>query len=157
MSLHHNGRERTGWTNILAGTTANAGLLVDGGHIWRLVVPLIEGYHFDGSRRTMARAVATLHSIGHRHAILLDEHGMTYLYRRFLVLVNKFDGSRRTHLTTTRTLRTAMAALVRHLRQHQVQQVTTGTQHVVRALRHTQQATRTMLGKMLERQRTRRC
>ena len=144
MSLDHDCREGTGRTHIFTSSATNAGLFVHSGNPGRFLILLIQRHHLNSTSRTMARAVTTLHTIGHSHTILLDENRMAYLRRRFLFLVNRLDGTGRTHLTAACTLRTAMAPLIRHLRQHQVQQVSRGTQHVVWTLRHTQLAGATL-------------
>ena len=79
VSFDHNRRERTGWTNILTGTTAYASLLVDGWYVGGLLVVLIQWHHLDGTSWAVAGTVTAFHPIGYRYAVLLDEYGMTYL------------------------------------------------------------------------------
>ena len=134
MPLHIDGREGTRRTDILTGTTADAGRFVDSRHHGRLLVVRIERHHLDGARRTMAGTVATIHLVCQHHTVLLDPNGMTNLDGGFLWFVDELDGSGRTNLRTACTLRTAVTMLVRHLRQHQVHQVGRGTKHVVGTL-----------------------
>ena len=75
---------------------------------------------------------------------------MTYLDRCLHILVNQFDGTCRTDLRTTGTLRTAVTMLVRHHRQHQVHQVRRRAQHLVRTFRDTELTARTMLSEVVE-------
>ena len=156
MSLNVDSGERTSGTNILAGTAAYTGFLVDDRHHGRLLVILVEHHHLNGSCWAVAGTVATLHAVGDRHTVLLDPHGMAYLDRRLLGLVYLDDGSCGTDFRTTCTLRTAVTALIRHHRQHQVHQIAAGAEHLIGALRHTKLATRAVLGKMIKGERTRR-
>ena len=112
MPLDHNCRERTGWANIFTGTAANAGLLIDGGYPGRLFIVFVQGNHLDGSGRTVAFTVTTLHAVGHGHTVLLDKDGMTYLDGRFLVTVYQMESPSRTNLRATCTFRAAEASFV---------------------------------------------
>ena len=80
MAFDEDGGERTGRTQVFACATTDATALVDRGNEGRIVVFLIEWYHLYRTYRTMAGTVATLYLIVHRHAILLDKHGMPNLY-----------------------------------------------------------------------------
>ena len=80
VTLNDDGRERTGRTDIFTSTTADADLLIDGRYPWRLVVILVQLYHFDGTRRTVAGTVAAVHTVAHRHTVLLNPHGVAYLH-----------------------------------------------------------------------------
>lgn len=80
MAFDEDGGERTGRTQVLACATTDATALVDRGNEGRIVVFLIEWYHFYRTYGAMAGTVATLYLIVHRHAILLDKHGMPDLY-----------------------------------------------------------------------------
>ena len=157
MSFNDNGREGTRWTDILTGATADTDVLVDSRHHGRLVIIRIRRHHLNGSRRTVARTVAALHTIRQRHAVLLDPHGMANLNRRLLNIIERFDSTRRTDIGAARTLWTAIAALVRHRGLHQVHQVGRGTEHMVRTLRHTELAPRTARSEVGEGTRARRC
>ena len=126
VSFDNDGREGTRRTDILTGAAADASLFVDGRHHGRLLVVLVEHHHLDGSRRTVAGTVATLHAVGQRHAILLNPHGVTDMNSTLLGFVERHDGTGRTNLRTARTLRTTIATLVGHDGQHQMQQVRRG-------------------------------
>ena len=128
------GREGSRRTDVLTGTTTNTGCLVDGRHHRRLLVILIKRHHLDSSSWTVTGTVAARHLVGDGHTVFLNPNGMTDLDRRLLNLVDQFDGSCRTYLGATCTLRTAMTTLIRHDGQHQVHQVAAGTEHLIRTL-----------------------
>ena len=77
MSFHIDGTEGAGRTEVLAGTATDATLGVDNGYLHRMLVGGITGHHLDGSRRTMAGAVAALHPVGQRNTVFPDPYGMT--------------------------------------------------------------------------------
>ena len=134
MSLDVDGREGTRRTDVLTGSAANAGSLVDSRNHGRLLVILVKGYHLDGTSGTMTGTVATLDFVGDGHAVLLDPYGMTYLDRGFLVLVDFHYSTCRTDFRAARTLRTAVPQFIRHDRQHQVHQVAAGAEHLIRTV-----------------------
>lgn len=70
--------ERTCGTKVLACPATDATLSVYHRNLGRLIVIGINMHHKDGSRRTVARTVATFNSIGNRQTILLNPYGMTY-------------------------------------------------------------------------------
>ena len=117
------GAEGTRGTQILAGSTAYATTLVDGRDVGRLFVVGVARNHIDGTRRTVARTVAALHTIADSHTVLFDEYGVTNLGGCFQLMCQGLDGASGANLRTSVTLRTAVAALVRHRWHHQVQQV----------------------------------
>ena len=121
-------------TQILTSTAANADFGIYNRYLQRCLVILVRRNHHYCSRRTMACAVSTLNIVGKRNTVLLNPHGMANLDRRLLNLVDQFDGSCRTYLGATCTLRTAMTTLIRHDGQHQVHQVATGTEYLIGAL-----------------------
>ena len=112
VTLNIDSRERTRRTNILTGTTTDAGSLVDGGNQRRLLVVLIKLHHLDSTRRTMTGTVTTLHLVCQHHTVLLDPYGMTNLDGRFLYGRDRLDGTGRTYLRAAATLRSAKATLV---------------------------------------------
>ena len=154
MPLDIDSREGTRRTDILTGSAADAGSIVDGGNHGRLLAIGIQRHHLNGSRGTMAGTVAALHLISQHHAVLLDPHGVTYLDGRLLIFIDGLDSTSRADLRTARTLRTTMAPLIGHLWQHQVHQVARRTEHIVRTLRDTELTARAMLGKMVKRERS---
>ena len=86
-------REGTRRTQIFAGSAANAAGLVDGRDVGRLLVVRIAGNHLDGSHRTVACTVATLHTVVDGHTVLLDEHGVTNLRGSLQFVRQGFDGT----------------------------------------------------------------
>ena len=120
MAFYIDGREGTRRTNILTGTAADTGRLVDSGNQGRLLIVLVERHHLDGSRRTVAGTVAALHLISQHYTVLLNPNSMPNLNRTLLYIVEWLDGSRRTDLRTACTLRTAVTFLIRHGGLHQM-------------------------------------
>jgi hypothetical protein len=114
------GREGTRRTQILAGSTANAAGFVDGRDIGRLLVIRIARNHLNGSHRTVACTVATLHTIVDGHTVLLDKHGVTYLCGSLVLSLDGQNGTSGTNLRTTVALRATIATLVRHRGHHQM-------------------------------------
>ena len=88
----------------------------------------------------MPLTVVAGHAVGVNHAVVGDPHRMAHLRRRFLRKVRKADSIRGAHLGTPGALRTAVAALVRHLGFHQHRQPPRRTQHLIRTDRHAQLA-----------------
>ena len=78
MPLNVYRTERTRRTQVLACSATDATLSVDDRNLRRLFVLGIHVYHQYGSRRTVARTVATFNTIGNRQTILLNPYGMTY-------------------------------------------------------------------------------
>ena len=149
VPLHVDGTEWFRRTEILARSASDATAQVDGRELWRSLVVRVCRNHHDGSRRTVAGAVATFHSIGEDDAILLRPHRMTYLNARFIFLLDRFDGTGRTNLAASVALWSAIASLIRHRWLHQVHQISARTEHVVRTLRYTELASRAMLRHVL--------
>ena len=79
-----NGREGAGGTEVLAGSAAYAFGFVDSGNISAQLVVGIQGHHLYGSRGAVARAVVAVDMVVDRYAVLLNPHGMTYLYAGFI-------------------------------------------------------------------------
>ena len=86
----------------------------------------------------MAGAVAAAHAVGEGQTVLAYPHGMSYVNGGLVGRRNLTDGSRGTHLAATAALRSAVAALERHLGLHEIAEARGGTQHVVGTGRHTQ-------------------
>ena len=148
MPFHIDGAEGTGRTEVLASTATDTTLGVDNGYLHRMLVGSITGHHLDGSCRTMAGTIATIHPISQGYAVFPHPNGMTDTGGRFLFTGNGTDGIRRTHIGTAGTLGTTVAPLIRCLGLHQPRQVTAGTQHTIGTGRDTQLTGRAMLGKM---------
>ena len=145
VPLHVDGTEWFRRTEVLARSASDATAQVDGRELWRSLVVRVCRNHHDGSRWTVTGTVATFHPIGEDDAILLRPHRMTNLYARLVFLLDRFDGTGRTHLAASVALWSAIASLVRHRWLHQMHQVGARTKHVVRTLRYTELASRAML------------
>ncbi len=156
VTFHIDGTEWTGWTEVLAGSAADAIGFVDGWDIYASGVVLVERNHFDGSRWTMAFTVSAIHTVRHRNTVLLDPHGMTDLCRTFVFHRDRSDGTSRTHFRALRAFRSAIATLVARSGLHERQQIRGRTEHAIRTSRHTQLASRAVLCHVLSRERTRR-
>ena len=123
MPLYIDSREWPGGTYIFTGTTTNATALVDGRYRGRKVVFFIRRHHHDSTCRAVTGAVATLHTVGDGHAVLLDPYRMTYLNTGFHVTVDGFDGTCGTYIGAMRALWTTISAFVAHHGLHKVHQV----------------------------------
>ena len=95
VSLHVDGTEWASGTEILAGTASDATLHIDHWYSDRGLILWVGRHHQDGSRRTVAGAVATLDVVSHRDAILLHPNGMADAGGRLVCLSNWLDGSSR--------------------------------------------------------------
>ena len=98
MSFYMNSRKGTHRTQILAGSTANAGVFVDSRNRGRQFVVRVRGNHLYGSRRTVACAVATLCLACSGDTEISSHHGVAYLYARLFLFVNEMECASRTHL-----------------------------------------------------------
>ena len=114
VSFDVNRAERTRRTQVFARSATYAACLVDGRYFQRMLVVGVERHHCDCPSGTMACAVAALHAVCQRHAVLLNPHRMAYLHSRLLRPCDRFDCSRRTNLAALGALRAAISALVRH-------------------------------------------
>ena len=101
-----NRAEWAGGAEVLAGTAADALVLIDGGHLMAFVVN-----HLDGSRGAMTGAVAARNAIGQNNAVVLHPNGMADMDSGLLLTGNGLDGTSGTNLAASRTFRTAIAAL----------------------------------------------
>ena len=123
MTFYIDGRERTGGTNIFAGTTTDTDVHVNRGNPRRLLILFVKSNHRDGTSRTMTGTVAAIHAIADGNTVLLDPNGMANLDAGLLNVVKGFDGSCRTDIGTTCTLWTAEALLIAHGGKHEVHKV----------------------------------
>ena len=144
VPFYINGTERTCRTKILASPATDTTFHIHNRNLQRIRIICIGRNHRNRSRRTMPGTVATRHLIPKWYAILLYPHGMTNLDGRLLCLVNFQNGSGGTYFGTARTLRTAVAAFVRHVRLHESIQRMRRTEHFVRTSRHAKLAGRAM-------------
>ena len=156
MPFDVNRAERAARTKILACSAADAALLVHGGDKRRIRVIRILMHHVNGSRGTVACAVAAIHAVGIDDAVVGDPHGMADLRRRLLGRRDRTDSPRGTHFGTLRTFGPAVAALVRHFGLHQGHQLAGGAQHLIGARHHTQLTPGTVRRQVAGRQRSRR-
>ena len=92
----------------------------------------------------MAFAVAAAYAIGQHNAILFHPNSMTYMDTCLFFPGNWLDGSSGANLAATGAFGTAVAALKRHHRLHEVLQVGGGTQDIVRTARYAELASRAM-------------
>ena len=132
IAFYINCAERAGRAEVLAGTAADAAVLVHSRHFHRAVWTFVV-HHLDGSRRAVAFAVAAADAIGQHHAVFFHPDGVADMDACLFFSCDGFDGSSRTHLAASRTFRTTIAAFKRHDRLHEVHQVGGGTQNIVRA------------------------
>lgn len=149
MPLYVDGTEWLGRTKILARSATDATALVDGRELRRVLILRICRNHHDGSRRTVAGAVAAFHTIGEDDAVLLRPHCMTNLYARLILLLDRLDGTGRTNLAASVALWSAVATFIRHRRLHQLHQVCARAKYVVRTFCHTELTSRTVLRHVL--------
>lgn len=85
MSFYVDGTERTGGTEILAGSATNAALCIDNRNLHRFGIVGIGRYHEDSSRRAVAGTVATFYTVGQGNTVLLHPYGMTDTGRAFVL------------------------------------------------------------------------
>ena len=110
IPFHINRAKRSGRAEVLAGTAADAFVLVHGRHLYSAVWPFVV-YHLDGSSRAMTCAVATTDVVGQHNAIFLDPNGMPRMDNGLFLSRNGLDGTRRTYLAAAGAFGTAVAAL----------------------------------------------
>ena len=119
ISFHINRAKRSGRAEVFAGTAADAFVLVHGRHlyfpVWSFIV-----YHLDGTCRAVACAIAATHTIGQYDAIIFNPNGMTHMDTSFFLTGNGLDGTSGADLAASRAFGTAIAALKRHRRLHEV-------------------------------------
>jgi hypothetical protein len=149
-----NSGEGTSGTQVLASTTADALGFVDRRDVGAELIIRIKGHHLNGSRRTMARAVATFHAINDGDTILLNPYSVPYLDAGFLFVADRTNGSGGADFRTASAFRTTIASFVAHLRLHEGHQSGAGTQDTIGTLGYTELTTRAMLRQVLCRERT---
>ena len=132
IPFHINRAERSGGAEVLAGAAADAGVFIDGRHLHRAVRALVV-HHRDGSRGTVAGAVAAADTVGEDHTVLFDPHGMTDMLHGLFFPRDGLDGAGGADLATARAFGTAVTALKRHRGLHEMLQVGGGTQDIVGA------------------------
>lgn len=140
MTFHIYSAERPSGTKILACSASDATRFVDHRHLGRIWIILARCHHLNRTCGAMARAVAALHSVGERHAILPHPYGMAYLHRRLVGRREPHDGPCRTHFRTACAFGATIAALVRRLGLHQRLKVGRRAKHTVGTCRHTKLA-----------------
>ena len=106
--------ERTRRAKVFARAAADAPLFVHNGDFRRIRRIGIGRNHRNGSRRTMASAVAAIHPVRKRHAVLFHPDGMADLNRRFFRKTGQAYRIRRTNLGAFSALRTQRLGEVHH-------------------------------------------
>ena len=144
ISFHINRAERAGGAEVLAGTAADAAVLIHGGHFHRSVRTFVI-HHLDGSCGAVAFTVAATDTVSQHDAILFNPHGVASMDGCLFLSRDGFDGTSGAYLAAARTFGTAIAALKRHHGLHEVYQISGRTQYVVRAGRHAELAGRAFL------------
>ena len=144
IPFHVNCAEWSGRAEVLAGTAADAFVLVNGRHLYLAIWAFIV-YHLDGTSGAMTCTVAATDAVGQHHAVLLDPHGMTHMDAGFFLTGYGLDGTGRADLAAACAFGATVTALKRHHGLHEVHQIGGGTQHVVRATRNTELAGCAML------------
>ena len=119
MSFDVDGTERTCRTQILASSTTDTMLGIHHGDSGRIIHIRIGRNHLYGSCRTMPGAVAAIHTIGQRDAVLLYPYGVADLDGRFVCCRDFQDGPRRADLRTLRAFRAAITPFIGSFRLHQ--------------------------------------
>ena len=113
------GTEGARGAEVLAGSATYAAVGIDRRHQDRLVGILIAWHHKYGAGRTMAGAVAALHTTAVSHTVVGHDDGKADMDGRFLLFGDMVDGSGGAYLATTCTLGAAEATLERHLGLHE--------------------------------------
>ena len=131
IALYIDGAKRTSRAEVFALAATDTFLGVNDRHFDRFAVDLLL-HHLNRPSRAVTRTRAAMVAVGDRDAVLLNPDGVTDMDSSLLLFGNGFDSARRTHLTATRTLRAAVAALERHLRLHEPHRVGRWTQYVIR-------------------------
>ena len=108
ISFNINSAERSGRAEVLAGTAADAFVLVHGRHL-HLAVRSFIVYHLNGTSGAMTCAIAATDAVGQHHAVLLDPYGMTHMDAGLFLTGNRLDGTGRADLATTGAFGAAIA------------------------------------------------
>ena len=119
ITFHVNRAKRSGRAEVLASTTADALVLVNGRHlhlaIWAFIV-----YHLDGTSGAMTCAVAATDAVGQYDTVVFDPYGMTYMDVGFFLTGYGLDGTGGADLAATGAFGATVTALKRHRRLHEV-------------------------------------
>lgn len=150
MSLDVNCTEGARRAEILTSPASDTALVVDNGDFRRLGIIGIRRHHSDGPDRASTCAIATLHTVGQRYAVVLDPHGVTNLDRRFIGTRDFSYRACGTDLRTACALRAAVAALVGRFGLHQCQDTRRGAKYTCRADRHTELTAGAVLREMAQ-------
>ncbi len=119
IPFHVNRAKRSGRAEVLAGTAADAFVLIHGRHlhlaVWSFIV-----YHLDGTCGAMTCAVAASDAVGQHNAIIFNPNGMTHMDAGLLFPCDRFDGTSGADLAAAGAFGTAIAAFKRHRGLHEV-------------------------------------
>ena len=119
IPFHINRAKRSGRAEVLAGTAADAFGRLDGGDHYGLTVMLVF-HHLDSTGGAVAFAVAAADAVGEYHTVILDPNGMSDMDVGLFLACDGLDGTSRADLAATRAFGTAVAALKRHYRLHEM-------------------------------------
>ena len=120
VSFHINGTERTRRTKVFACTTTDTTFGVDDRNLQRFRIVGILRNHLDSTCRTMAGTITTLLTISVHDTVFWYPYGMTDLDSALFFLADRLDSTSRTYKRTLVTFRSAITALVRCFRLHEV-------------------------------------
>ena len=118
IALYIDGAEGSCGAEVFAFAATDTFLGVNDRYFHRLAVNLLLD-HLDCPRRAVSCTGTAVITVGNGNTVLLNPHGVADMDSGLLLFGNGFDGTRRAHLRATCTLRTAVAALERHLRLHE--------------------------------------
>ena len=110
IPFHIDRAERAGRAEVLAGTTADAFVFVDGGHLYRSVRSFVIN-HLDGSCGAVAGAVAARYAVSQDHAVVLHPNGMADMDGGLFLARDGLDCTGRAYLAAPCAFGTAIAAL----------------------------------------------
>ena len=138
--------EGTRGTQVFTGTASYASFSVDR----RYLDSVSRFHHRDGPSWTVACAVATLYSVGKGYAVVFYPYCVSDLNGRLIQSVDRTYSPCGAYVRTFRAFRSAIAALLRRFRLHEVLHVCLGTEHFVGAYRNTKLASSAVLVKISE-------
>ena len=119
IPFHINCAKRSGRAEVLAGTAADAFVLVHGRHL-HLAVRTFVIHHLDSSSGAVACTVAAADAVGEHYAIFLDPYGMTHVDVSLFLTGNGLDGTGRADLAAAGAFGAAIAVLKRHRGLHEM-------------------------------------
>ena len=119
ISFHINRAERSGRAAVLAGTAADAFVLVHGRHLY-LAVRAFVVHHLNGTCGAVACAVAATHAIGQYNTIIFNPHSMTHMDVGLFFPCDRFDGTSGADLAAACAFGATIAAFKRHRGLHEV-------------------------------------